>query len=323
VIVVEGYIDAIMLAQAGFKETAASLGTALTADQLRALARYTRDVRACFDGDEAGRKASLRALEVFLEAGLLARGVFLPAGFDPDRLVRERGADAFGALLDEAELLIDYFFRRQLEESDNSAAGRVEVARRVAELLRKVRDRFQFDQLARRAADFGIDEHLLREFARSGASPPPRGRAGPVLRYIETDAGAKAEIGLVALAMLHPELRAQAKSAVRLGDIEPGEPARIVLDMPEGGSAGAELVAEISQRLSPEQQGALSALMVDPTLDNLEAARALVEDYLATLQRRRVQREVEALRRSAATSDDPLAAAQALIELRRGADGRK
>ncbi|MGH7949893.1 MAG: DNA primase, partial [Candidatus Binataceae bacterium] len=56
VIVVEGYIDAIMLAQAGFKETVASLGTALTADQLRILGRYTKNVLACFDGDEAGRK---------------------------------------------------------------------------------------------------------------------------------------------------------------------------------------------------------------------------------------------------------------------------
>ena len=108
VIVVEGYIDAIMLAQAGFKETVASLGTALTADQLRILGRYTKNVLACFDGDEAGRKASLRALEVFIDAGLLARGVFIPSGYDPDTLVRERGASAFAEALEKAISLYDY-----------------------------------------------------------------------------------------------------------------------------------------------------------------------------------------------------------------------
>ena len=73
-------------------------GTALTVEQLRILGRYTRNVIACFDGDEAGRKASLRALEIFLQAGLLGRGIFIPQGFDPDTLVRERGAQTFGAL---------------------------------------------------------------------------------------------------------------------------------------------------------------------------------------------------------------------------------
>jgi len=78
VILVEGYIDVIALWQAGFKETVATLGTALTIEQLRLLSRYTSNILACFDGDDAGRKASLRALEIFLQAGLLGRGVFIP-----------------------------------------------------------------------------------------------------------------------------------------------------------------------------------------------------------------------------------------------------
>ena len=92
---VEGYIDVIALWQAGFRETVASCGTSLTVDQLRLLSRYTKNVFACFDGDNAGRKASLRALEIFLQAGLLGRGIFIPTGFDPDTLVRERGAQSF------------------------------------------------------------------------------------------------------------------------------------------------------------------------------------------------------------------------------------
>ncbi|MGH7917014.1 MAG: DNA primase, partial [Candidatus Binataceae bacterium] len=87
-LVVEGYLDAMALWQTGFKETVATLGTALTTEQLRMLSRYSRNIVACFDGDEAGRKASLRALEVFLQAGLLGKGIFIPAGYDPDTLVR-------------------------------------------------------------------------------------------------------------------------------------------------------------------------------------------------------------------------------------------
>ncbi len=84
-ILVEGYFDAIVLWQAGFNEAVASLGTSLTVDQLRLLSRYSRNIIACFDGDSAGQKASLRALEVFLNAGLLARGAFIPSGYDPTR----------------------------------------------------------------------------------------------------------------------------------------------------------------------------------------------------------------------------------------------
>src|SRR5579872_997406 len=112
VIIVEGYFDVIALWQAGFRETVASCGTSLTVDQLRLLQRYTKNVYACFDGDAAGRKASLRALEIFLQAGLLGRGIFIPTGFDPDTLVRERGAAFLEELIAASELLVDYFMEQ-------------------------------------------------------------------------------------------------------------------------------------------------------------------------------------------------------------------
>ncbi len=116
-ILVEGYFDVIALWQAGFKEAVAGCGTALTVEQLRMLARYTKNVIACFDGDTAGRKASMRALEIFLQAGLLGRGIFIPSGFDPDTFVRERGAAAFAELTEKSELLVDYFIRDQARKS--------------------------------------------------------------------------------------------------------------------------------------------------------------------------------------------------------------
>ena len=86
VILVEGYFDVIALWQAGFQGNGRGMrhGTDRRATSGYS-SRYTKNAFACFDGDDAGRKASLRALEIFLQAGLLGRGIFIPTGFDPIR----------------------------------------------------------------------------------------------------------------------------------------------------------------------------------------------------------------------------------------------
>ena len=174
-IIVEGYFDVIALWQAGFRETVASCGTALTVEQLRLLSRYTKNVFACFDGDDAGRKASLRALEIFLQAGLLGRGIFIPSGFDPDTLVRERGAAFLEELIGASELLVDYFLKEQAREAKGSLEGRARGAEKVADLLKLVANPFEFDLLARKAAELlGVGEDTLRKAAR-GISRTMRG----------------------------------------------------------------------------------------------------------------------------------------------------
>ena len=240
-ILVEGYFDVIALWQAGFKEAVAGCGTALTVDQLRVLSRYTKNVIACFDGDAAGRKASMRALEIFLQAGLLGRGIFIPSGFDPDTFVRERGAAAFAELTEQSQLLVDYFLSEQAAEARGSIAERARAAQRVAEMLKLVGDPFQFDLLARKAADLlSIGEEVLRKEARGAGRAATPSRFARDTRANATapaaasaagggDAGAKAEIGLIALALLHPELRneiAQAGAEANFEEIRLGSRAR-------------------------------------------------------------------------------------------------
>src|ERR1700722_3869095 len=181
-ILVEGYFDVIALWQAGFKEAVAGCGTALTVEQLRVLSRYTKNVIACFDGDAAGRKASMRALEIFLQAGLLGRGIFIPTGFDPDTFVRERGASAFAELTEKSELLVDYFIRDQAEKVGGPTAAlekRVQAAKLVAEKLRLISDEIQFNLIVRKTEGLlGIGEEVLRKEARgapTGGAPPPGG----------------------------------------------------------------------------------------------------------------------------------------------------
>ena len=171
-IVVEGYLDVIALAQAGIGEVVAPLGTALTAEQLRLLRRFTETVIACFDGDLAGRRAAARSFPVFLEAGLWGRGAFLPAGEDPDTFVRAQGRVALEGVLAAAEPLVEAFVG-ELAGPKAEAVGRyAQAAREVARLLKRVREPHEFDVLVRLAAQrLGVREETLRSEGAPGVAP--------------------------------------------------------------------------------------------------------------------------------------------------------
>jgi DNA primase len=322
-IVVEGYIDAIALWQAGFKETVATLGTALTVEQLRLLARHTRNVLACFDGDSAGKAASLRALGVFLEAGLLGKGIFIPTGFDPDTLIAQRGAAEFQKLIDDAKLLVDYFIENEAGSAKGSLMAQARAAERVAEMLRQVNNPFEFDLLARRAADaLGVSEEILR---REGRRPRSMGRAAreTAAHGVQgvRDAAAEAEIGLLAMAIGHPELRAEIR--LHAGRVEAEAPKELIEELCEVGAAGAEFQAAIAQRLNDDQRSHLSELMVAETIDDAGRARALVHAYGRALERRERTRKTAQLARSASEaseSSEGAADAQEIIALRREAE---
>jgi DNA primase len=101
-IVVEGYFDCIAMHQAGFVETVATLGTALSEHHARELARRVPEVVVCFDGDDAGRQAAMAALRTLLAASLQVTVLLLPAGRDPDDVVRREGAEGFRGRLEQA-----------------------------------------------------------------------------------------------------------------------------------------------------------------------------------------------------------------------------
>ena len=113
ILIVEGYIDVIALAQHGLNFAVATLGTATSQSHLEKLFRYTPELVFCFDGDNAGRKAAQRALETALPSlkdGRQARFLFLPEGEDPDSLVRSEGKELFTARLNKAQSISDFLF---------------------------------------------------------------------------------------------------------------------------------------------------------------------------------------------------------------------
>lgn len=108
IIVVEGYMDAIALHQAGFDYAVASMGTSLTKEQAKLMKRYVDKVFICYDGDSAGTKGTLRGLDILKAEGLDVRVMSMPDGVDPDELILNFGVKAFEKLMDEALPLTDY-----------------------------------------------------------------------------------------------------------------------------------------------------------------------------------------------------------------------
>lgn len=142
VVVVEGYMDVVMLSQAGAENAVATLGTAITADQVGLLLRRTDHIVFAFDGDNAGRKAAWRALENCLPAlqdGKQVGFLFLPEGEDPDSFVRSQGLDAWNALLKQPQALSEFLFTR-LSHDLNLATpeGRVRLTTLARPYLNKI-----------------------------------------------------------------------------------------------------------------------------------------------------------------------------------------
>lgn len=183
VILVEGYMDMIALRQAGIENVVAPLGTALTSGHLRLLSRYTRNLVVIFDGDEAGRRAALRALPLFLDAGLMPRVVPLPESEDPDSTVRREGGQAFRERLRGAPSLFEYFVDRAVEQTGLDTAGKAAAVNQVVPLLKQIADPAEHGiwrgYLSRRLS---VDEGVIASAIRGSRSPDASAAGRPLAK---------------------------------------------------------------------------------------------------------------------------------------------
>ena len=138
-IIVEGYMDVIAMHQFGFPQTVASLGTSLTEEQAKLMRRYTSDVYVAYDGDAAGQKATLRALDILKDASCRVRVMQFPGGLDPDEVLKQYGPEYFKKLMDRSLSLVDYRLARLREKHDlDTTDGKVDFATEAAEVLARV-----------------------------------------------------------------------------------------------------------------------------------------------------------------------------------------
>lgn len=186
ILVVEGYMDVVALARHGVDYAVATMGTAATETQLRSILTRTDEAVFCFDGDAAGQRALRKVIGnvmPVLKDGKAVRFALLPAGEDPDSIVKEQGKDGVLKVIEQARSLEDMLLDPQLsedEEEDTSAAARSERWHKIADLLESV-DRskaaFLYEELYQRLHQAsGIEIKALREAASRSARTKPAAR---------------------------------------------------------------------------------------------------------------------------------------------------
>ncbi len=207
-VLVEGNFDLISLVAHGCNHVAAPLGTALTREQLRLLKRFAEKITLLFDGDNAGRKAAVRAVPLFLAEQIPGRVAFLPAGHDPDTFVREKGVTELNALLDQAVALPEFALEQMIDQHGLTLDGKSKIVEELKPLIAAAVSPLQRSLFIAHFADkLGLppgqlDANLLpASVSRVESLPPPvhkpRADQGAVL--------AMAQRQLVEFMILHPQ----------------------------------------------------------------------------------------------------------------------
>ncbi|MCP3986979.1 MAG: DNA primase [bacterium] len=309
VVVVEGYFDWVALARAGVEEAVATCGTALTEQHSRDLRRRTRNVVLLFDGDDAGQRAMLRALEILLPQGMRVSAVGLPAGQDPDDLLRNEGAEALRKRINEAPPALDVAIARAVAEGISTPWERADAATAVVPLLALVPDPVERAEFTRQLAmATGVEPREIEAATRKIQTG--EGSAEVVLQAGQRVRGPEHRHFELVLQVLlsHPELLAKAEDLVLCApDPALGEVAREIAS-----GARADVLLD---RLEGEPKQILSKLAAEGLGDLEDRARAAqaLTDALSRLRALRDKREREQLNRRLA--DDATLLAEKNAEL--------
>ena len=204
-VLVEGYMDVVSMHQAGIDEAVASLGTALTEEQVKLLKRFTRNIVLSYDSDAAGKQATFRAIQRIVKQGLSPRVVDLGAYKDPDELITEEGRDAYLAKLDNSIAYIDFVMDYIEGMHDDSLQGKRDAKEDIIEFL-TVADDMEIAEIGKKISErFNIDEDSLISKVRSAKSNvnhPRRENANKgALERMQNKKKKYVEAGAIALCM--------------------------------------------------------------------------------------------------------------------------
>ncbi|HKP92259.1 MAG TPA: DNA primase [Chthoniobacterales bacterium] len=152
-IVCEGQLDLITLFEAGVTNVVAPQGTAFTENQARILKRFVSEVVLCFDSDAAGQKAAERSLEALLQNNLVVRVAEMPAGEDPDSLMRKRGREEFEKRVAAAQDFFDWWIEKEASATNlDSLGAKMQLAQKMAEIIGRIQDALMRGEVANRAS---------------------------------------------------------------------------------------------------------------------------------------------------------------------------
>jgi DNA primase len=331
VIAVEGYVDVIAMHSAGFGDTVAPLGTALTPEQVQLLWGMAEEPILCFDGDRAGRKAAFRAIETALPLigpGRSLRFAFLPDGQDPDDLVRSAGAGAVEEVIAAAKPLVDVLWTRELEAQPlDTPERRAAFERRAFEVLAGIGDEtlrrhYREEFSARLAALFGRDRGRPERRPWTPRSGPGRPGApapltiSPALARSSLFSGAARAIPprealILLLAVNHPQLAIDDSEALAVAEIGNADLARLrdfVLSAVHEQEEAAELRAEIARTDHAATLARLDGLAAISSLWCVRADADVSDAQKALRQALALHRRAGALHRELVAAEAALAA---------------
>ena len=162
----EGYMDVISVNQAGFQNAVASLGTALTSEQAVLMKRYADEIIICYDADEAGQKATARAIPILRSAGLTVRVLSIPNGKDPDEFIKSKGADgpaAFRAIIEASGNDVDYRLQKlRAERNLATSEGKIDYLEAAARLIADIESPIERDvYVSKLSKETSVDKQAL------------------------------------------------------------------------------------------------------------------------------------------------------------------
>lgn len=183
-LIVEGYLDFIVPYQAGVQNIIATLGTALTVDQVKLLKRFAGTVVMVYDPDAAGEAASIRNLDIFISEDVNVYIAELPAGYDPDGFIRKFGVDEFQSLIKKSRNVFDYKFEKLAKRFDaRSLHGKTQIVAEMLPTISKINNAvFKSGMIKRLGEKLSVDEDAIRTEMKKlkGRDPEDRRQAVPV-----------------------------------------------------------------------------------------------------------------------------------------------
>lgn len=191
-ILCEGYMDVIAVNQAGFTNAVATLGTALTSEQAVLMKRYADEVIICYDADEAGQKATARAIPILRNAGLVIRVLSIPSGKDPDEFIRSKGKDgpvAFKALLEKSGNDIEYRLQK-LKQVHNTETtdGKVAFLEAASKVIATISSPIERDVYTSKiCAELNVDKNAFKQQLSRLTGRAKRDSKKQEVRKIQTD----------------------------------------------------------------------------------------------------------------------------------------
>ncbi len=305
VLVTEGYMDAISVYAAGIRNAVASLGTAFTEEQCRLLMRYTSNIYFCYDSDNAGQTATVRAMTIAKAAGADVRVVMIPDGKDPDEFIRKHGADSFRKLIDDALPLMEYHIRHVMNHANmGSLEGRVKAMNELMPVLAGIKNSAELSAYSAKIAQLlGIDEGDIRaELRRSGrliaknAEPSSNAVKRRIVRSLD-NAQIKAARVIIRLAWDNPEVLESLEAAVPLEFLDERH-AEVISAMKAAMSDGRsfdELVGHLGEGAAEELSRSLVEDYGSDDLSELydDCLKKLRKSYLASLFEEHRQRAIQ------------------------------